>query len=102
MIHILDETLIPFRHLPKWCEEHLGNRVSPSTLHRWRLRGVRGVKLETILIGGKRHSSVASLQRFFDASTRAQDGQPTASNSAAVVTRSDAKDEAYLTAEGFK
>jgi len=37
-----------------------------STLHRWRLRGVRGVRLETTLIGGKRFTSTEALQRFVD------------------------------------
>ncbi|MBX3413904.1 MAG: DUF1580 domain-containing protein [Pirellulales bacterium] len=37
-----------------------------STLHRWRLRGVRGVRLETTLIGGKRYTSIEALQRFAD------------------------------------
>ena len=37
-----------------------------STLHRWRLRGVRGVRLETTLVGGKRYTSIEALQRFAD------------------------------------
>jgi len=35
-----------------------------STFHRWRLRGIRGVKLETVLVGGRRYVSRESLRRF--------------------------------------
>ena len=47
----------------------LPSRPHPSTLHRWRLRGIRGVKLDTILIGGRRYTSREALQRFFAATT---------------------------------
>ena len=52
MIDIVNEQMIPLSKIPAWCEEHLGNRVHPSTVHRWRLRGARGRKLETVLVGG--------------------------------------------------
>jgi hypothetical protein len=35
-----------------------------ATLHRWRLRGIRGIQLESCLIGGRRFTSVEALQRF--------------------------------------
>jgi hypothetical protein len=55
------ETLIAFHeataHVP-------GRRVHVSTLHRWRLHGVRGRRLETILCGGRRFTSLEAIQRF--------------------------------------
>ena len=39
-------------------------RLSLATLHRWRLNGVRGVKLETVLIGGLRHTSREAIDRM--------------------------------------
>jgi hypothetical protein len=42
-----------------------GRPVNPSTLWRWALRGVRGVKLETAMVGGVRVTSEAALRRFF-------------------------------------
>jgi hypothetical protein len=39
-------------------------RVSLGTLHRWRLKGVRGVRLETVLIGGQRFTSRQAIERF--------------------------------------
>lgn len=49
--------------------------VHVSTLHRWHLRGCRGVRLETVLIGGRRYTSKEALQRFFARVTAAADGQ---------------------------
>ncbi len=50
-----------------------------STLWRWQLRGVRGVRLETILLGGIRFTSHEALERFTAACTAAADGtKPTA------------------------
>ena len=55
------ENLIPFNaaraHIP-------GRRPNLSTLHRWRLHGVRGRRLETTLIGGRRFTSEEAIQRF--------------------------------------
>ena len=102
MIDPIEETLIPFSKLSSWCEKNLGNRVSPSSLHRWRLRGIRGVKLETILIGGKRHCSAQALRRFFAASTRAQDGEPEALSTACHTPKvSHNSDAAYLESQGI-
>ena len=43
-----------------------GKRIHISTLHRWASRGLRGVVLETIRVGGRRYTSTEALQRFFD------------------------------------
>jgi hypothetical protein len=80
MIDVTNETLLPFSKTPAWTEAKLGKRISPATLHRWRLRGCRGVRLATILIGGQRCTSVEALQIFFEATTRAQDGNSAASH----------------------
>lgn len=42
-------------------------RLSLATLHRWRLNGVRGVKLETVLIGGLRYTSREAIDRMIAA-----------------------------------
>jgi hypothetical protein len=38
----------------------------PSTIARWIHRGVRGVKLEGIRLGGTLYTSIEALQRFAD------------------------------------
>lgn len=52
----------------------LGGPVHVSTIHRWRLKGVRGVRLETFLRGGVRQTTREAIERFFAATTAAADG----------------------------
>jgi hypothetical protein len=59
-IDISTEELLSF---PEACEKIPG-RPHLATLHRWRLRGVRGVKLESCLVGGRRYTSVQAIERF--------------------------------------
>lgn len=100
-IDITQETVIPFSKIPQWTEDNLGTRVSPNTAHRWRLRGVRGIKLDTILIGGNRCTSVEKLQSFFNATTRAQDGDSTTLVSFAANSKKVAQAESYLAQDGI-
>lgn len=92
MIDINSETLIAFREVPQWCEQTLGKRISPATIFRWRLRGVRGVKLETLLVGGTRFTSIEALHRFIEGTTVAADGSISKPASPPVVGNVD---EAY-------
>jgi hypothetical protein len=63
MISIFSESLVRLsaagRHLP-------GNPSLP-TLWRWHSRGVRGVRLETVALGGRRYTSREALERFVSA-----------------------------------
>ena len=45
----------------------IDRRLSLATLHRWRLTGVRGVRLQTVLIGGLRYTSREAIVRFIAA-----------------------------------
>ncbi len=67
----------------------LPGRPNITTLWRWRNRGVRGVRLETVLVGGKRFTSREALTRFHDAVNAAADGQP-------VVSRTTRRREAEI------
>jgi hypothetical protein len=42
----------------------LETRPSAASLWRWALKGLRGTKLETVLIGGRRYTSDAAFDRF--------------------------------------
>jgi len=53
-----------------------GGSVHVSTIHRWRMKGVRGVRLETFLRGGIRSTTDEAIERFFAATTAAADGDP--------------------------
>ena len=52
--------LVPIGQAPKL----LLVPVHVSTFHRWRTRGVRGIRLETILIGGRRYLDPVALEDF--------------------------------------
>lgn len=70
MIDHQDEQLIRLTKVP----DHLpgtdqGNRVHPATIYRWVSRGIRGVRLETVRIGGGRYTSIEALHRFIEATS---------------------------------
>jgi hypothetical protein len=52
-------------------------KTSVSTLYRWASSGVRGVRLETLRVGGSLLTSREAMQRFYEACT-AQGGGPPA------------------------
>jgi Protein of unknown function (DUF1580) len=69
------------------CENHfplsggkdrIASHPSPATLYRWALKGIRGVKLETVMMGGRRYTSDEAVDRFF-----ARLSQPQAASTAA-------------------
>jgi hypothetical protein len=55
--------------------------VNPSTIWRWSLRGVRGVKLETFSVGSRRFTTAEAFERFVEATTAAATSQSTSTQS---------------------
>ncbi len=49
-------------------------RPNVSTIWRWFRRGVKRVRLETVVIGGRRYTSREAIQRFVERTTAAVDG----------------------------
>jgi hypothetical protein len=79
MIDTSAEQPIPLSLAARETPNRQGERgVNVATVWRWSLRGIRGCKLETILIGGQRMTSREALQRFFVATTAAADRSDTA------------------------
>ena len=70
MIDIANETVIPIAEAP----HQIPGRPSLATVWRWVLCGTRAGKLESVLIGGRRFTSLESIQRFARQSTAAADG----------------------------
>lgn len=64
-IDITSETVISLAE----AAQSLPGRPSITTLWRWYARGVKGIKLETAMVGGKRFTSREAVQRFSDALT---------------------------------
>lgn len=70
MIDTNTETLLSFAEATKGLPRRRGGRKPHvSTLYRWADAGCRGIRLESIQIGGTRCTSAEALQRFFSALT---------------------------------
>jgi len=68
-----------------------GKQPHVATLYRWAQRGVKGVRLETIRVGGTLCTSMEALQRFFDrlSTDEQQIAVPTEAAGAAAGTLSE-------------
>ena len=68
---LIDETMVTLTQATKMVPSRRpGKAPEVSTLHRWATRGLRGVRLETIKVGGARMTSREALERFFQALTQ--------------------------------
>lgn len=69
----LSEEILPLsvwaRRLPR---RRQGRPVNRATLYRWATRGLKGIRLEVIHIGGTTCTSKSALQVFFNALTEAE------------------------------
>lgn len=65
MIDTASEALISMRDVPRLLPYRPnGKRLHISAVYRWAQRGVRGVRLEVIRIGGATYTTREALQRF--------------------------------------
>jgi len=55
-------------------EKATGRRPHLSTVLRWASRGSEGIRLDTVLLGGRRLTSPEAVRRFAIAVTLAKDG----------------------------
>ena len=97
MIDIDNEDLI---RVPTEATKYIPGRPNPATVWRWYKRGVRGVRLETAVVGGRRYTSRQAIQRFIDRCTAAADG-PTASSLRRTRARAIAQAEKELDQAGI-
>jgi hypothetical protein len=81
----IDPSVDPLILLKK-AAKPLPKPPSPACLWRWHARGIRGVRLETVVVGGRRYTTAAAWCEFVTKLTAnaAADGRL-----AAVHTRSD-------------
>lgn len=61
------ERLLPLNEAAEYLPRRSGKKVHYSTLYRWATKGARGRKLETVLVGGVRYTSLEALERFITA-----------------------------------
>jgi hypothetical protein len=91
MIDIIREPVFPLRLASREARNLLYGRRGAgfhiATWHRWAGQGCRGVRLETIMVGGIRYTSLAAIARFIERLSRARDGDPTGATTAPVPSR---------------
>ena len=75
MNNLLEENRLSLTQLAK------REGVATPTTWRWAQRGIKGVRLETINVGGRRFTTTEAFARFVEATTAAAQGgqQPPAS-----------------------
>jgi Protein of unknown function (DUF1580). len=66
---LAQETLVPINQAGAKFPYHVGR----TALERWMRDGVRGVRLESILIGSRRFTSVEAIARFVEQSNQQRD-----------------------------
>jgi hypothetical protein len=70
MLELEHETIVPLAKAGKHPLLQRGRRpgqpVHRSVLERWRTRGIRGIVLETALIGGTRVTTEQAIERFIE------------------------------------
>lgn len=71
MIDVTTEKVIAIKDVPTLVP----GRPALMTVYRWLNRGVRGRRLETVLVGGKRYTSQEAITRFIEETTAAADGR---------------------------
>jgi Protein of unknown function (DUF1580) len=72
------EQPLPLSDVPKldWIPlRRGGRRLHVATVHRWCTRGIRGVKLAFVQLGGTRVTTIEALLRFFNALTATEGPQ---------------------------
>ena len=72
MIELSHEQLVPLGQVPRLLPPRPnGKRIHVSAVYRWTKRGVRGVRLESIRVGGTTYTSREALQRFAETNSAA-------------------------------
>jgi hypothetical protein len=69
---LLTETLVS----PTKATHHMPGRPHVSTVWRYMGPGCRGIRLESIVCGGRRFTSIEAIERFIAATTAAANREP--------------------------
>lgn len=102
-IIVSEETCFPLGEAPKHLPPRGGKRIHQATIFRWAKSGVRGVRLETIRVGGSLCTSSQALQRFCERLSATDDGgtEPTGPRSLSAREKATQRAEAELAAVGI-
>lgn len=75
-IHIHEEQLMRLGEVSTDLPRRNGKKIHTSTVWRWTRRGLRGIRLETLRIGGTTYTSKEALQRFANQLSRIGESPP--------------------------
>lgn len=98
-LNVTNEKLLTFNQAADLLPEK--SRPSLPTWWRWWRHGVRGCRLDTVLIGGRRYTTAAALQDFVDAVTAAANGELPAARTSTHRDRDRKRAQATLLAAGL-
>lgn len=71
---ILTEDVVSLKEAQREIEKVMQTRLDRSTIHRWALRGVKNVKLDSVRLGGKTLTSKQAINRFLVELTEKSNG----------------------------
>jgi len=60
------EPVLTFTEAAGWLERRFGRRPNVATIWRWAIKGLRGVRLQTISLGRYRYTTERAIERFID------------------------------------
>lgn len=72
-----------------------------ATLWRWILRGVRGVRLESFVRGGRRFTTCEAIERFIQATTAVSNSRIPRASTAAPASLSKARRQQLAAADAY-
>ena len=75
--------------------------VSPVTVWRWALRGIRGIKLPILCVGNKRYTTHAAFALWCEQTTASANGEPIPSRTSRQRERDIERAERELAAAGI-
>lgn len=70
-----DDNYLTLAEVAKQLPASRGRRVHTNTVRRWASQGVRGIVLETVIVGGRRYTTEAALETFSRRLTAKRDGR---------------------------
>lgn len=74
MIDVMNEHIVPLSQV-SLPGRSAGKRIHVATVHRWVMRGIRGIRLEAVTVGGRKVTSHEAIQRFAEALTARERGE---------------------------
>lgn len=71
------ETIINLHNAAGYMRRRFHEKKRPhlATVYRWTTRGLQGIVLESVQIGGKRYTSLEAIQRFIERLSSSEKGE---------------------------